>query len=651
MFEISMHMIKMKNCLALFFYLIISSTVYAQVDSLKVALHETDDDKDRVVLIIALGKAYLDINPSEAIHYYSMGVELGKKLGSNLDLINSLKGKGTGFFYLSQYDSTEFYWKKALARIPSNKKLLKADLINNLGILFQRKGLIDSSLVFHKRAFHLRKELPDTSLIAQSHYNLAGLYRVKGQFGEALKHYFLALKTYEAFNLVKEQSDALNGIGLTYMDLKKTDQSLLYLKKALKIRKTINNPRLIASSTNNIAANYKLKEDYLTAKKYYLEYLELAEKLLDKRGIAGVYSNLGGVEKSMGNIDRSMEYYKFAFSGFKEMNEPSNIAMVATNIGALNLWSSHYTEALEYYLIALEYAEQTSSLSIKKTVHKGLSDTYEYLKLFDKANEHLKEYAELKDQMFNQSLSSQISKYQELYEAEKRAKEIQILKNDKVRIENEAVEQEKRAIEREKKLEQAKIYRNGAIIVSILTIAMLFMLYNRFALRRQLFAKEAQLHEREKEEYRLKAELKQKEIDSKNRELSSMASNALHKNELLLRLQNSVNNVKRNIDNKEVNELDQLIKNGVDLDSDWNLFQQHFTSVHPNFFIYLRKNYPKLTANDLRICAYLRMNLSNKEIASLMNIETKSVRMNRYRLKKKLDLPEDMEVQNFMFEI
>ncbi len=92
----------------------------------------------------------------------------------------------------------------------------------------------------------------------------------------------------------------------------------------------------------------------------------------------------------------------------------------------------------------------------------------------------------------------------------------------------------------------------------------------------------------------------------------------------------------------------RLIKDNIELDEDWNNFKLHFEKVHPRFFESLTQKYSDLTANEQKICAYLRMNLSGKEIARLMNITPKSAQMSRCRLKKKFDLGVDNYLMEFL---
>ena len=87
------------------------------------------------------------------------------------------------------------------------------------------------------------------------------------------------------------------------------------------------------------------------------------------------------------------------------------------------------------------------------------------------------------------------------------------------------------------------------------------------------------------------------------------------------------------------------------LDADWEQFARHFDQVHSHFLKKVRQHYPQLTVKDHRLCAYLRMNLSSKEMASLMNISVRSVEVARYRLRKKLALESEVNLVEFMLQI
>ncbi len=84
------------------------------------------------------------------------------------------------------------------------------------------------------------------------------------------------------------------------------------------------------------------------------------------------------------------------------------------------------------------------------------------------------------------------------------------------------------------------------------------------------------------------------------------------------------------------------------MDKGWNQVMFHFNELHEDFFDRLKKAYPSLTPKDLRLCAYLKMNLTTKEMATLMNVSLRGVEASRYRLRKKLDLSSEANLTEFV---
>jgi len=152
----------------------------------------------------------------------------------------------------------------------------------------------------------------------------------------------------------------------------------------------------------------------------------------------------------------------------------------------------------------------------------------------------------------------------------------------------------------------------------------------------------------------LNVEKVQEELEFRNREITSSALYVAQKNEILSKLDEKLSELKDNarIENKkEITQLKRLIKENIELDEDWNNFKLHFEKVHPRFFETLANKFPELSSNEQKICAYLRMNLSGKEIARLMNITPKSTQMSRYRLKKKFELGAEEDLLDFIKSI
>jgi DNA-binding CsgD family transcriptional regulator len=135
------------------------------------------------------------------------------------------------------------------------------------------------------------------------------------------------------------------------------------------------------------------------------------------------------------------------------------------------------------------------------------------------------------------------------------------------------------------------------------------------------------------------------EIRFKNQELASATMHLVQKGEILLTVQENLHEILNKSASapvkKEIQQLLNLLNFDTKLDDDWEQFAFHFDQVHVDFLKKLREKQPQLSANDYKLCAYLRMNLSTKEIAPLMNISVRGVEASRYRLRKKLGLSND----------
>jgi AraC family chitin signaling transcriptional activator len=146
----------------------------------------------------------------------------------------------------------------------------------------------------------------------------------------------------------------------------------------------------------------------------------------------------------------------------------------------------------------------------------------------------------------------------------------------------------------------------------------------------------------------LKNEKLELDIDSKNRELAVSTMSLIKKNEFL----NSIKSELKEKDNKQdIKKVIKIIDKNLNNTDDWKLFEEAFNNADKDFLKLIKEKHPALTPNDLRLCAYLRLNLASKEIAPLLNISPRSVEVKRYRLRKKMDLPHESSLTNYILEV
>ena len=158
------------------------------------------------------------------------------------------------------------------------------------------------------------------------------------------------------------------------------------------------------------------------------------------------------------------------------------------------------------------------------------------------------------------------------------------------------------------------------------------------------------------ENEKLQADIANEEADIqiKNKELSAQALNLNRKNEILNYLQKELDKVIRSVNPDaqfKLKILNKKIDQDLNLEEDWKKFEQYFDEVQGDYISRLKEKYPQLSPKDLKLCAYLRMNLSSKEIASLLNITPRGVEIHRYRLRKKLGLTRETNLVEFLMDL
>jgi hypothetical protein len=144
------------------------------------------------------------------------------------------------------------------------------------------------------------------------------------------------------------------------------------------------------------------------------------------------------------------------------------------------------------------------------------------------------------------------------------------------------------------------------------------------------------------------------ELDHKNNELGGLTTLIVNKNAILQQIKDYLNSLYTNLGAKEQKEIiviTRKIDEEADIDKEWSLIEPHFDSVHKGFLTKLKAKYPELRPNDLKLCAYIQMNLSSKEIAVLMNNTPHGVEAHRYRLRKTFEFSRDMNFKDFFNSI
>lgn len=190
---------------------------------------------------------------------------------------------------------------------------------------------------------------------------------------------------------------------------------------------------------------------------------------------------------------------------------------------------------------------------------------------------------------------------------------------------------------------------NLAFIIYMLSFFGIIMIIHKA--NRRYYKKQLKLKQLESEQLivRIKNEKLNQDIENKNRELAISTMSIINKNEVL-------NNIKKelkgneNIESSNLHVL-KLIDGNLNNSKDWDVFKEAFNNADKYFLDKIKKAHPNLTPNDLRFCAYLRLNLTSKEISPLLNMTVRSVETKRYRLRKQMGLPHDSSLVSYILNI
>ncbi|PVW16243.1 tetratricopeptide repeat protein [Marixanthomonas spongiae] len=477
--------------------------------------------------------------------------------------------------------------------------------------------------------------------------NIGTNYYMMLDYGEALQYY---LQAYEiAIDQLgpKQKKVVYNNIGVLYIGENDTVKAEEYFLKAYAISKEMDEHEEIGACAVNLAllANQMGKLDLASA------YLEEAAPLLKKKKNVILLAKIAKVENLLlqGHL---AEAEKLALQTLPQLDNLSIVAHGATvnsKITLLLTLSDIYKEKSDYVLArkyALKAREQQSNIEGRKQIYESLSN------LYTTRNDLLPAAMAYKDSMLMASDSLNAIKNGALFESEKVKFQMQDYKHQ--------------LVESKKALVEEKAFYTKLIIGVILIMGFLVWLYKNNALKHKQRKKIVELElDKEKNNRLLVEKQRQKkealallekerlknELERKNRELTAKAMFQASKNELIEDVVHSLSsNTQIATDSRLKTHIHDL-KTHLKKDTQWDSFFIHFEELNRGFINRLMAKHPKLTSNDIRFLTFIYMNLSYKEISSLLNITVQSCRKRKERISKKMNVPQNTSLQAYLSAI
>jgi tetratricopeptide (TPR) repeat protein len=382
-------------------------------------------------------------------------------------------------------------------------------------------------------------------------------------------------------------------------DVKKSKE---YLQKSLDISIENNDSLGIARDLNNIAIIYQKQKIFDTAQVYYHQAMQINKEIGNWNYYATNLLNLANIEKQNENYEESIEIYSQLAFAFDSLNEKNKYALVLLHLGEAYLNINDYEKAINYFAIADSLGEKYSLTSIERNGNWGLYYCYNQLGENDLAIKYLQEQHKLDDIIRTKR------NYQELTRLELHFRNDQLIKQ-------KMWDQQKQ-----------KFILYFALALLLIFVAFLFQLF-----RKQKFkiAKE-----------KLERKVLQNELEGKERELTSFVLNLIRLNEKKLGIITYLKKQRPRLKMENRDVIDTAIRD-LEYDQDaqvWEEFEIRFNKVNSEFYQKLATSFPDLTLNEKRLCAFLLMNMTTKEIASITGQSTDAIGKARTRLRKKLGL-------------
>ena len=505
------------------------------------------------------------------------------------------------------------------------------------------KGFLSNNERSDSIFFELKSELEEakkgaSSLkVAKSHWELGEFYRNTGVYSEAVEQFNQSLKLLGTLPKDTLQVIVNNCIGKVHLSTYKFGLALQYFTEGANISNVLGYTKGRAVSKSLLGTCYEKEGNYVKAVEHQKESLSLFQSLEDDSGISMVYENIGSIHEDLGDYDLAYGYFLKSHH-YLQGKGTAREANVLNNLGDIYRKSGNYERALAYTQKAKDVAMGITDYHQLESAHKDLSKTYVLMGDFERAHHYLSEAEEYNRIGLENQNTNQLNVLQTIYDTHKKEGEIQLLK------------------------EQNKVSRanqNLLWVALFAIVAILTILYTYLGRKRK-----AKLKLQEYKQRVLKAELEKKAFEEKNLQqqvqlktaaLSRYSLHLAQKNKILLDLSKTLKNsiVRRNVDlNFKINELVKEIDFNLQQEDEWDEFMNFFKEIHPNFIKKLSSlSGCNLSPAEMRLGMLLRLNLSSKEIASILRVTPDSVRVARHRLRKKLPIDQKEELVNFMVDL
>ncbi len=612
-----------------------------KIDSLRSLLSSQAPDTSMVNTLISLAFEFRFINSDTTIEYGNKGLKLSDSLKFEKGKAQALRNIGVGYMYGDHIDSALHFARQAehIAKSIGNKQI-RGDAFNTIGNCFHLKGNYDSSRIAHQKSLELFKEINNSASATTAISSIAITYSEQGKHSRALENYQKALLFYEKENNQNAMANLYNNMANIYLERDELDKALSYYLKTSVYDSLSGNKSGRAHTLLNIGNVLVTMDSIEAAKRNYWSAISLALTSGSKCLTSLPMTQLGDLYLELKRFDSAHYYISRALSTAKECDNDRSMASAYLDMGEYYKMQDHLSKAEEQLLAGFNVARSRDLKPNMGELSGALHEIYELKGDHRNAYHYLKIHSELEKELFNKENTQKITRLEAEYEFEKEKDVME-------------AEQAKKDLEYQQEIDKQEWIKYSVIVVASFLAVIAFISFRSY---RRKQADNTLLEEKNEHLRKLRArerQLSEEALSAKERELATMAMSTHEKNSLLQELEHKVSFLETRLDDsvkQELKDMRRTISDSYSLNKSWDSFLHKFEDVHPRFFDKMKEENPSLTINDLKLSAYLKIGMNNKEIANVTHLTVGSVKSSINRLKKKLNMKAEDSIRDFVLE-
>jgi tetratricopeptide (TPR) repeat protein len=451
------------------------------------------------------------------------------------------------------------------------------------------------------------------------------------QFAEAFNMMLKAQKTFETigFENIPEVGQYIYQLGNNYYIFEDYAKALKYLNLSRAYPSYIKNVNI--SKLNSVGMVYQKQKNYIPSKQVFTEAIELAKKYNDSTWIGIASGNYGYTVSLQGNHKEAIAYLLLDYD-LNHINEPKNTAITALYLANSYIQTGDYKSAAHYLQKGLELEGNINDPVFYKHYYGVTSKYFAAGGNYNMAYKYADSAIAFKDSLkaiFNSNI---------LASAERRIETEAFLANTRLNQEQQ----------------RSQMFKRNAIMISIAGLLMLGLLL--------LFQKIKFLQRDKKIQAQKEALLSaqklvvEEKLNTAEVQLNSYIKNISEKNDLLEKINTELKTMQATgntgVDSSKLEKLNELMHFTILTEEDWKKFKLLFDTVHPNFFIRIKEQFPDFTPAETRLLALLKLKLSHREMSAMLGISADTVTKTKYRLKKKIaEMPVARELEALVNEL